>query len=185
MKLNLLDTGYVSNSAIGSQTRLSVSDIAGYDGSSNVNGFELNVGSVSRSRDTKTQNKAVIDTFDDSKTSIVSVTNQGYSINLIWKKDNNTSGYDVNKLYQFTRMESTRGLKLLYPSNTTDTKKGLVEILGAVNTNGNFASGNGSADLGTVSTTTPYLIGRVKNLSISDGSDSDQFKISFNFEISG
>jgi len=186
-RLKLLDTGYVdATTSLASQTQLSDSDRAGYTGSA-VTSFTLKNAGVTRNRGVTTEVKPVPDALTNVGTSIISTNNEVYSVSMILSKAITTNGFSTNDIVQFVRMESTRGLKLLYPSdnNEIDGYKNIVQALGASNTGGNFSEASPTDDKGTVSTTTPYLIGRVKNLSITDSTNSIFWSVSFDFEVSG
>lgn len=182
--LKLLDTGYISNETLASQTQLSDANRAGYTGSA-VSGFTLKSATVTLASKSSVENKPIINTVTDSNTSLVSVSNRVFKVSCILAKTITSAGWSVNDVYQLLRMDRTKGLKLLYPSGTSDTMKTIVEALGAVNTNGNFAEASPTDDEGTVSTTTPYLIGRVKNINLRDESNSKSYwRFDFDFEIS-
>ena len=187
MNLKLLDTGFVNKTNTISQTQLGVSDRAGYDGSSDVSAFTLKVQSLSLSGDAKLENKSIVSNYTDVESSLVSNTNRTISVSTILKKEIVTANYDKNNVTEFLRMERTRGVKLLYPDGTSDDKKTIIEALGAENTGNtaDFASASPSDTLGTVSTTTPYITGRVRNISVSDTADGDYWRITFNFNITG
>lgn len=183
MKLKILDTGYISPStALGSQTQLSDADRAGYTGSEVV-AITMDVASLSRQRAVHTENKAVIELLSDSDTSLVSVGNRMFKVSLIKKKELVTVDWDVNDYVQLMRLETTRGLKLLYPDETSTALTTIVEAEGAENTGGVFSSATPDEKDGTVSTTTPYMIGRVKNIAVADDPSGNYWRISFDFEV--
>lgn len=183
MNLLLLDTGYIANSDITAQTQLSDDNRAGYTGAA-VSSFTLKVQNLSLSGSVSTENKPVINSLTDIDTTLVSVSNRMISVAAILHKRIVTDGYSTNNIVQLLRYERTLGLKLLYPSANTDLNKTIIEAYGAVNTNGIFAHASPSADNGTVSTTTPYLVGRVKNITITDNETGDYWRVTFQFEIS-
>ena len=183
MKLELLDTGYVSNETRGGQTQLSDANRAGYTGSA-VTSFTLNTKNLTMTGDVKIENKPLLNVLTDTATSLISTTNRIVKVDIHLDKTIITSGYSTNMLYQLMRMERTKGLKLLYPSLTTDTRKNIIEAMGGINIGGNFSDGSPTDDNGTVSSTTPYLLGRVKKLNLKDKPSSSKWTISFDFEIS-
>jgi hypothetical protein len=186
MQIKILDTGYVSNTtAIASQTQLSVANRAGYDGSTNVGAFTLNTSSLVLSGNARTENKPEINTLTDVETTSVSVVNRNVEVTTILQKEIVTANFNQNNVVELSRLERTRGVKLLYPTVTTDTKKTIVEALGAVNTGGNFSAESPTDTNGTVGTTIPYLVGRVKNFRITDNPAGDKWRVTFNFEITG
>ena len=186
--VKILDTGYVGTGIRGEQIQLAVADRAGYDGSSDVVSFTLKPSNITIGAQVKVEGKPIIDTLTDVSTTLVSTQNRVLQVSAIIQKSITTSGYDVNDVHQFFRLDRTRGLKLLYVDATGDTKKTIIEALGAVNTDNKdlFASETPSETNGTVSTTTPYLVGRVKDLSLTDSSVNTKYwSVRFNFEISG
>jgi hypothetical protein len=188
IQLKILDTGYISaTTALVSQTQLSVANRAGYDGSSSVSAFTLNTDNdIIVSRATNLEDKPDLGARSDSEVTLISVGNLTLNVSFTIEKTITTSGYDTNDIYQLSRFDLTDGLKLLYPSNITEIDKyrNIVEALGAVNTGGVFSDASPTDTNGTVSTTTPYLIGRIKNLSIRDSTSTTHWKISFIFEVS-
>lgn len=185
MKLKLLDTGYLSaTTTLGSQTQYSAANRAGYTGAT-VSAFTLDVERITRARPVNTENKTAVDTFTDSNTSLVSVGNRTYTIDTIWTKQENTSGWSTSEIYQFLRLELTKGLKLLYPSEVSPSLPTIVEIEGAVNKGGTFSSGSPSEGNGTVASTVAYMVGRVKNISVNDSPSGNKWRIGLTFEVSG
>jgi hypothetical protein len=180
--IKLLDTGYVGSTRSGA-TQLGVTERAGYTGSTVV-AFSLKV-TLDLSSQVKVENKPVVDNFSEVKTTLVSSENRVIRVGTVLNKIIVTSGYDKNNLYQLSRMDRTKGLKLMYVDSTSDTYKTIVEALGAANTGGVFGDVSPSEANGTVSTSTPYLLGRVKNLHIKDDEQSNFFKIDFDFELCG
>lgn len=186
-QIKLLDTGYISaTTTLASQGQLADSLRAGYTGSA-VTSFTLKAGAHSRNKVVKIENKAVVGTLADVNTSQTSTNNPVFNINFRLEKKITTTGFDVNDIIQLYRMDSTRGLKLLYVSAVDDITgyKTLIEVFGAVNTNGVFAEASPTDDEGTVSTTTPYLIGRVRDMKIADSPKGTFWSGSFNFEVTG
>lgn len=185
VNLKILDTGYVSNSTLGSQTQLSDANRSGYTGSA-VAAFDLNVeGNISISGGVNTEEKPIIGTLTDNSSSLVSSNNRTIQISCTLTRDIVTSGYNVNNVIELSRLERTHGLKLLYPSATGDSMPTVVEALGQENLAGVFSDGSPTDDAGTVATTTPYLVGRVKNFRFNDSTSSrNLWRFSFDFVIS-
>ena len=98
-----------------------------------------------------------------------------------------TTNYNINDLYQLGRIERTRGLKLLYPSDNNEEAghRNIVEGFGMVNRNGTFTGTVVTDVLGIVGTAVPYLLGRVKGFRISDNETGDYWRYTFTFEVSG
>lgn len=187
MNIKILDTGFVGHKKVrATQTQLSDANRAGYTGSA-VSAFTLKTANVSRSGTQNTESNPIINNNADVETTPTSASNRLLQVSLIMEKADTTSGWDKNELFQLNRLDRTKGLKILYPDVTTDSDsyKTLVEVLGAENTAGNFSDGSPSEDNGTVSSTTPYLVGRVKSLNISDTPNGTKWRINFTFEISG
>ena len=184
--IKILDTGYVSTSSpLSGQTQLSDANRAGYTGSA-VSSFTLDTPDVSMNEQTSTENKPRIGTLTDSDTGLASVSNRVIKVSCILAKTETTTSWSTSKEYQFLRLSRTAGLKLLYLSGVSDTMKTIVEILGAINKAGTFSHASPTDDNGTIATTLPYLVGRVKNMSVTDGAkDKTYWKISFDFEVSG
>jgi hypothetical protein len=184
MNIKILDTGYIINGLLSAQTRLGLTLRAGYDGTSSVNAFTLKVAGLNFSSDASTESKPIANTLTDVSTTIVSTENPKVKLSCVMQKRITTTSWSTNDVYQLSRLRATRGLKLLYVDATTDVNKTIVEALGAINTNGYFAAASPSTTNGTVSTTTPYLIGRIKNLSFDDNPSGDYWRINFDFELS-
>ena len=183
--IKLLDTGYVSNKDLSGQTQIVPSLRAGFDGTSDVVSFTLKSAALGRSRQVNNENKPVVDTLQNPQTTLVSTGSTIIAVNAVLQNDLSSTAYDINELVQLDRLDSTRGLKLLYVDSTTDVKKTIVEGLGEVNINGVFADASPADTDGTVSTATPYLVGRIRNLRINEPVDSNFYRIAFDFEITG
>ena len=185
--IKLLDTGFISVSTDrASQVQISDSERAGYTGSA-VSAITLKLSSHTRGSGANTDNKAIINTNVESPTALVSIKNPSYKISCIIKKEDDTTGWNTNSIIELSRMETTYGLKLLY-IDSAESVTGyvtLIEAIGRKNISGNFSDGSPSDDNGTIGSTIPYLVGRVKNLIINDMTDGTYWKISFDFEVSG
>ena len=185
MKLRLLDTGYVGNSNLANQTQLSDGERAGFDGST-MQYLELDIQNISYSYEVNINSKPVVNSLDNNRITPVSNTNPTLNVTMIINKELLTANHEYNNMQTFIDYFNTRGLKLLYPSNTTDnTKKTIVEALGEKNKGGVFSSGSPSAASGTVSATTPYLVGLVRNPNINDTENSNFYKVTFRFVVTG
>ena len=182
--VKILDTGYIKNSTLGGQTQLSVANRAGWDGASTIYSFTLNVTSLRLAGGAKTENKPVVGTLDDVDTSVVSSRNRMIQVSITLTKVDQAGNYQYNELFELVRLERTKGLKLIYVDGTSDNLKTIVEFLGEENVGGVFSSGSPSETNGTVSSTTPYLVGRIKNFNVSDSSAEDKYRITFDFELS-
>ena len=183
--LTILDSGYISNETRASQTQLSDANRAGYTGSA-VTSFSLKSASVNLSGGVNVENKPVIGTLSENSSSLVSVNNRTLSVSCLLAKTIVTTGWSVNNIVQFLRLERTHGLKLLYPSATADSLPTLVEPMGQVNLAGNFSEASPTDDKGTVATTTPYLLGRVQNVRIDDlATNNTWWRVTFDFVITG
>ena len=183
-QIKLLDTGYLNPSlAIGSQTQAALADRAGYTGAT-VSAFTLDTQSSNVNSAVTTENKPVPDSFTETDTSLVSSTNRIIAMSCRFQKDNDSGTFNKNDIHEFLRMERTPTLKIIYPSDLLSNKKPVIEYMGAGNIAGTFSAGSPSDANGTVSTTTPYLVGLVKGISVSDKALSNWFTVTFNFELS-
>jgi len=186
MNIKILDTGYIANLSLVGQTQLGLSDRAGYNGTTSVNGFTLKTGSNLRiGGDVKLEDKPITDKLTDVITTTVSANSRIINVVVIIQKNDSTAGYEFNQLTQLARLERTRGLKLLYPSVLTDVNKTFVEVLGEENVGGVFSEASPTDTEGTVSITTPYLVGRVRNFAIVDDVNGNYWRITFDFVLSG
>lgn len=182
-QLKILDTGFISNETRASQTQLSDANRAGYTGSA-VAAISLINASLNLSGTVNIEQKPIINSLTDNSSSLVSVTPRIIAVAFILARDIVTSGFNVNNVLEILRLDRTSGLKLLYPDSTGDTLPTIVEAMGQVNLAGNFSDGSPTDDNGTVATTTPYLLGRVKNLRITDSPGNNSFwRINFDFQI--
>lgn len=185
-KLKLLDTGYVANATRSGKTQIAASLRAGWNGTTSVSALELDTDSIVRSRSVSTENNPTANTTTDSPTSLVSVQNKIFKVTGTMSRVPVTTGYKYNNQVQFEKMEETRGLKILYPTDITDTLPTIVYGLGAVNTGSFFSAASPSEQSGTVATTIPYLIGRVKNIKLTDDCvNKNRLKFEFDFEVCG
>jgi hypothetical protein len=183
--ITILDSGYLSAGILrSSQVQLSYADRAGFMGGiGTVNAFTLKVNSMSLSSSVNVENKPIINRVSECNTSLISVENRSIRCRCIIKNVSITASWNVSLLYQFIRLERTHGLKLLYATGNTNINVTLIDDLGLVNVGGMFASGAGSNAQGTVSSTTPYLVGRIKDISVDDQADTNYWKIDFTFEL--
>jgi len=189
MKIRILDTGYLnSQTALGSQTQAALADRAGYTGST-VTSFELKVQNLALSGNVNTENRTPINTRQETDTSLVGVDNRVLNVNCMFDKDTDAGIYEYNEIHEFLRMSRTEGLKLIYTDSTDNTNKTIIEALGSENIGAvpfsttTAVEGQREED-GQVLNTLPYLVGRVKNISVSDNETSNWFSVSFVFELS-
>jgi hypothetical protein len=183
--IKILDTGYISaTTVLGSQTQLTAANRAGYTGST-VQAFTLKTTSLDLGGGVNLEDKPIINKLTDSNVSLISVNNYVITVSCIYNK-NSTDGFQYNELYQLSRLERTHGVKLLYPSSTDTILLTLVALIGEPNMGASpFSSASPSDANGTVSSTTPYLKGKIKNFRATDSSDSNQMRLSFDFEVTG
>jgi len=175
MEITLLDTGYLTRDREG--TPEADADRAGYDGSSTVTGFVLKGASIKESLDANLDTNSIPGSTSFAELNKVSFENPKYVIKCILAKDDGTTGFEYSQLYQLRRLIKTDGVKILYPSSVTDTYKTIIELNGAYNgANGEF-QGSGKE----VSAGTPYIVGRVKDIGISDDSNKKYFEIQITF----
>lgn len=183
MNIRILDTGFISTETQpSSQTQLGLSDRAGYSGSTDVFHFTLPSYSESIGGSVTIENKPIVNDLSEVNTTLVSSTNRVLKISFIMDKTLPGEAYDVNELFQFMRMERTAGMKLLYVDSITNTYKTIIEALGQQNIGGIFSHASYDDTLGYVSTTTPYLVGRVRNIQVSNSvTNNEYWRVSFNF----
>lgn len=174
MEIKLLDTGWYSKDRTGTQA--SVSNRAGYDGSSSVTAFTLKTRSITLTRASNQDDNPVPSSTTATEVNKVTSENNRYTLKLILAKDDATSGFQYSQLYQLARLDKTLGVKLLYPSDVTDDLKELIELMGEVNTSGAF-QGSGKE----IAAGTPYIVGRISSVSINSGENQKFFDISINF----
>lgn len=166
MQISIIDTGYVNSSRTGSQLGTALRANSG-------SAITLKTSSVRGRGGANTDNSPIPSSYAQTVTNFASFENDQYTVSFVLNEK--TSG-DYLLVRQLIRLKETRGLKLLYVSAITDTKKGLVELAGAKNTGTSAFSGN------EVGSTIPHLIGRVKDWNIDDSSDTGFLKGSFTFE---
>jgi len=174
MEIKLLDTGWYSRDRTGTQA--TVANRAGYDGSSSVTTFTLKTRSVTLTRASNQDDNPVPSSTTATEVNKVTSENNKYTLKCLLKKDDTTSGFQYSQLYQLARMDKTSGVKLLYPSDTTDDIKELIELMGEANTSGVF-QGSGKE----LSASTPYIVGRITSLSINGGENQEYFDITITF----
>jgi hypothetical protein len=186
-KIKILDSGYLSaTTALTSQTQITATNRAGYTGST-VSAFSLDTANLSLNGSVGIEDKPIINTLVESQTSLISVTNRRIPINVIVRKTMVADGFQYTKLYQLARLERTHGLKILYLDSAADGAiPTIIEVFGAPNIGQSpFASATASDATGTVGLTIPYLVGRVRDVSISDDASGNYWRVSFTFELTG
>lgn len=182
--IKILDTGYVSARTRTGKTQLSNANRAGYTGS-NVTAFDVgSPGNTRYSLKFNTDANPVLENDDNYDTSFISKNNDMISFSVIMPRGAITSGYNTTQLNEFARLGKTKGVKLLYPSNDSSTLPGVIENLGYENINGHFSAGSPNEGNGTVSNSTPYIVGRFIDIAISDDANNkSNFIISCTFEV--
>jgi len=174
MDITILDSGYLTRDREGSQK--AVADRAGYDGSSAVTAFTLKVSSINEVTGTGIDDNPVPGSTGNAEINFVTTENPKYTLSLLIDKSDATSGFDKSQLYQLRRLAQTDGVKLIYPSATTDTYKSIVELNGAANTSGVF-QGSGKE----LPASTPYLVGRIISVTVTDTANQQYFNINIKF----
>jgi hypothetical protein len=174
----------VSTDNVTSTARLSKSQRAGYKTSSDtVTYFEISVTQISRNAGGEVDNTPSPGTYESAELNMTSFENAKYTFTCQVKYDVYTSStnYDYSWLYQLVRLERTKGLKLIYPSNTSDTVKTPVELMGAYNSVNGVFQGSGKP----LAAGYPYISGRVSRVNSLDfdaKSKMLKFKIEFDCE---
>jgi hypothetical protein len=74
----------------------------------------------------------------------------------------------------------TTGVKLLYVNGTSDTKKTIIELLGATGTS--FHSANPASNSGTIDTTYPAILGFIENITVEDSADGTALRVKMTFK---
>jgi len=175
MKIKILDSGWYSRERDGSQA--AVADRAGYDGTSAVTTFEIDFFSIVRNGTANVDDSPVPGLNSNAELNQVTSGNPLYVMKAILAKDLATTGFNNTILYELQRLDRTVGVKLMYPSVTTDTKKSIIEVSGAANKAGVFQGSGKELDAST-----PYLMGRVKRVTVNDDAKRTNFEITVTFE---
>ncbi len=175
MEIKILDSGWYSRDRIGTQA--DAADRAGYDGSSSVSTFTLKVKSIKQQSGANIETNPIPGSTSLTELNYVSSENPVYTLKCIVSKDDATAGFDNSMMYELLRLESTAGIKLMYPSDTSDDKKTIVELVGAANTSGVFQGSGKELTAGT-----PYLEGRFKKIAVADTANTPNFEISLTFQ---
>lgn len=169
MQITILDTGYLSTERLGTQQVTA-------DRANGGSAMTLKAIEVTSEGGANTDNSPNPASYAMSETNFASYENDTHRFSGILDKKTSS---DYLLVRQIARLKETKGIKLLYPSATTDNKKNVVELLGAKNTGVSEFSGN------EVGGSVPHLMGRVKSYRVRDGSDGDKFRIEFVFEETG
>lgn len=178
MKLNIYDTGYYTKDNLSNQA--DHEDRAGYDGVSTTVWIELNVKSVTRNAGANIDDGVNVGNYTTTDLNFTSFANATYDFECYINKNDTTSlTYEHNQLTQIMRLEKTKGIKVIYPSNATDTRKGIIELLGAYNAVNGIFQGSGKP----LSAGKNYISGRVLKISgLKDDAKSDKFTFKITFE---
>lgn len=177
MEITILDSGYLTRDRDGTQE--AVANRAGYDGSSSVSAFTLKAKSIKEGGNSaNVDDNPIPSSTDYAELNQVSFENPKYTIEVILEKDDATEGYQYSQLYQLRRLTKTKGVKLIYPSGTSDTYKTIVELNGEENGSTSSFQGAGKE----LSSSTPHLIGRILDVKINDIADKKYFDITMVFQ---
>jgi hypothetical protein len=179
MNLNILDTGYISDLPLGSQTQLTPADRAGFNGTTSVFSIPFDTESISFQENFNFEGEPVLNNYDPYPVMVSSSKNPIIPITIIEDKQITETNHEYNNLDTLRRFQHTKGLKLLYPSAIGDPN--IIEALGVRN-NGFFHSATPSTTNGTILTDTPYFAGKIKNFRIADSTTS-KWRITFDFEV--
>lgn len=175
MYITLLDTGYLTRDREGTQE--TVANRAGYDGSSAVTAFTLKLDSIREGDGANIDNTPIPSSTTFAELGKGSFENPKYTMKGIIDKSDATSGFQYSQLYQLRRMQWTKGVKIFYPSVTTDTYKTLIELNGEYNGSNGAFQGSGKE----LAAGTPYLCGRIINMSIDDNAERNYFSYTIEF----
>lgn len=168
--LKLLDSGYYTSARTGTPASTKVNSGTAVD-LTNTASVRLRSGS-NLEQDPQPGSSAPVNT------NFVSFENGRFDIDLQLRKDNATDQTILKHLAgvkgsaTYPGMAKTDGLKLLYISGVSDTKKTLVELLGQTGTN--FHGNEITAGL-------PCFIGRVENISVTDVPTTNLFSVKLTF----
>ena len=180
MNLNILDTGYISGKIpLSSQTRLGVSERAGYNGVANVLAIPFDTETIAFQENFNFTGDSVVNNYDPHPVFVASAKNPTIPITILYDKAIITTNHEYNQIDTLRRLQHTKGLKLLYPSATGDPN--IIEALGVRN-DGILHSATPSPTNGTIASNLPYFAGKVKNFRIADSTTS-KWRITFEFEV--
>lgn len=183
MKYRIYDTGIYSKDNVSGTVADAATGRAGYNGlpgTPAVNYFEMDIEKVTRNASANTDDAPTPGNYTTPEVNYVSFETATYTLSCVMSRDPPTGiTYQYNILYQLARLEKTKGIKLIYPSNTTDTRKGIIELLGAYNgVNGVFQGTGKPLTAGSV-----YISGRVKQVSgITEDPKSSLFRFNIIFQ---
>lgn len=166
MDVKIIDSGWLSSSRSGNQQTTANRVNSG-------SAITLKIPSLSLKGKALLDKTPIPASFSDAPVNVNGYENDVVNIDLIIDKSD-SSEYD--DLYEIYRLKKTKGVKLLYPSVLTDTKKSLIELLGSTSTNFN---GN------EVGASTPCLMGYVEDVTINDSSGSKKFRVNIAFVVTG
>jgi hypothetical protein len=166
MDLKIIDSGWLSSTRTGTQ------EVAANRANSGT-AMTLKSASIGLSGKALLDNSPIPASFADSPVNNNGYENDMLNISLIIDKSDN-SEYD--DLVEINKLKKTKGVKLLYPSVLTDTKKSLIELLGSTTTQFNDNE---------VGASTPVLMGFVRNVDINDSASSSKFRVKIIFNVTG
>jgi hypothetical protein len=174
--IKILDTGYATADKTGTQYTLS--NRAGTDvAQTSINSFDLQIENITLNGGGSVQDNAEIKTnFHLSSASPVTHNNPVFLLSCSVARDALPADFDNGFLFQLIKLERTKGVKILYLSDTTNRLPELVELYGIGYKGSAFSSTVGGA-------TIPYVPGYVKsvsNLRVAAGNDKLSFQITFN-----
>ena len=176
MDVKILDSGWFNSSRTGTQE--SVSDRAGYDGTSSVSSFLLPTATLSFSFKSDLEASPSPATFSPPDVDLVAVEAPAVEISFSVPKDYAPTGFETNYFVQLVRLTMTKGLKLLYSDGSSTNKKSMLELLGAKTSSGVFQGSGKELPAGT-----PYLVGRVSSVELVDDGKTGRFGFDMKFII--
>jgi hypothetical protein len=183
-QIRIIDTGYGNINATGSQN--SLANIAGYDGTSAVNYFQLNVKNVTMNSGGQFMDKDEL--HNDEKLSTISpVTHSNPTFTLtcsIPVGDIPTTGFQYSWLWQLTRLERTKSIKLLYITALDIRLKHIIEMIGRRYYDATYTGK--TQWLLITNATTPFIPVYVKHVSnIAIGANTDELNFQMIVQIAG
>jgi len=177
-QIRIIDTGYGNINATGTQNILA--NIAGYNGTNAVNPFTLQVLNITMNSGGQFMDKEELH-MDEKLSTISPVTHNNPSFTLscsIAVGDIPTTGYQYSWLWQLTRLERTKSIKLLYITALDQRLKHIIEMMGRRYYDATYTGK--TQWLLITNATTPFLpvyVKHVSNVSINATNDALTFQM--------
>jgi len=166
MDLKIIDSGWLSKDRVGTQE---TTDNRANDGGV----ITLKSVSLALSGKALLNRDPIPGSFADAPVNINGYGNDVYSLTVVVDKSKSAEYDDLSEI---NRLRKTKGVKLIYPSVLTDSKKSLIELLGSTSTNFNDNE---------VGVSTPVIMGYFEQTPMNDNATSSKFKITLRFVTTG